>query len=154
MSWALSFVALIGVGLIFFVLTRNEKTITPTQDTLLHNNNSAPMQPSIPGLTTEILTKGTGEAVKKGQTIVVDYTGKLIDGTVFDSSIPRGTPFTLHLGAGEVIPGWDLGIVGMQVGEERRLTILPALAYGPDGISGVIPPNATLVFDVTLRAIR
>lgn len=112
------------------------------------------MEQNIPGLTMLTITEGSGEGAKSGQTVVVDYTGTLTDGTVFDSSIPRGQPFTVHLGKGEVIRGWDLGIVGMKVGEVRKLTIAPELAYGKDGFPGVIPPNATLIFEVTLRAIK
>ncbi len=112
------------------------------------------MTATIPGLTIEILTPGSGAPIAKGQVAVVDYTGSLTNGEVFDSSIPRGQPFSVNLGSGEVIQGWDLGIVGMQVGEVRRLTIAPELGYGASGFPGVIPPNATLVFEVTLRAIK
>lgn len=106
------------------------------------------------GLTIETLVEGTGISALSGQTVTVDYTGMLTDGTVFDSSIPRGEPFTVHLGSGEVIQGWDLGLVGMKVNEKRKLTIAPELAYGKSGFPGVIPPNATLVFEVTLRSIQ
>jgi FKBP-type peptidyl-prolyl cis-trans isomerase len=102
----------------------------------------------------EILTTGTGEGAVEGQTLLVDYTGMLTDGTVFDSSIPRGQPFEVHLGRKEVIEGWELGLSGMKVGEKRKLTIPPELAYGEDGFPGVIPKNATLIFEVTLRAIN
>ncbi len=106
------------------------------------------------GVTVEIKKEGTGEAVKSGQTAVVHYTGMFTDGKVFDSSIPRGAPFPVNLGRGEVIKGWDLGLVGMKVGEQRRLTIPPTLGYGANGAGGIIPPNATLVFDVELLEIR
>ncbi len=106
------------------------------------------------GLKIETLTRGSGPGAKTGDTVSVDYTGSFTDGKVFDSSIPRGEPFTLTLGAGQVIKGWDQGIVGMQVGETRKLTIPPELAYGTRGYPGAIPPNSTLVFEVTLKAIK
>lgn len=102
----------------------------------------------------KILNEGAGTEAQNGQTIQVHYTGKLTNGTVFDSSIPRGTPFSLKLGAGQVIPGWELGLLGMKVGEKRELTIPSQLAYGKDGFPGVIPPNATLIFEVELLAIE
>lgn len=110
------------------------------------------------GMTIETTQQGTGEAIVNGQFAVMDYTGKLTDGTVFDSNVDpkfgHVEPFQFPLGAGRVIKGWDQGVLGMKVGESRILTIPADLAYGPDGIPGAIPPNATLVFDVTLRAIK
>lgn len=106
------------------------------------------------GVKVEITKEGTGEGAKNGQTVVVHYTGMFTDGKVFDSSIPRGQPFPVKLGAGMVIAGWDKGLVGMKVGEKRRLTIPPELGYGAAGAGGVIPPNATLVFDVELLKIQ
>ncbi len=130
----------------------SEKVTAPVTPT--SSSSPSSMTATIPGLTIEILTPGSGAPIAKGQVAVVDYTGSLTNGEVFDSSIPRGQPFSVNLGSGEVIQGWDLGIVGMQVGEVRRLTIAPELGYGASGFPGVIPPNATLVFEVTLRAIK
>lgn len=97
---------------------------------------------------------GTGTEAKAGDTVSVQYTGTLTDGTVFDSSIPRGEPITFTLGVGQVIQGWDQGIAGMKVGGKRHLVIPPELAYGSQAVGGVIPANATLVFDVELVAVN
>jgi len=106
------------------------------------------------GVQIDELTPGDGPAARRGQQVSVHYTGWLTDGTKFDSSHDRGQSFDFRLGAGEVILGWDDGIVGMQVGGKRRLTIPPNLAYGRRGMRGIIPPNATLVFEVDLVAVQ
>ena len=98
--------------------------------------------------------EGSGDRANIGMLVSVHYTGKLEDGTVFDSSIPRGQPFTFTLGAGQVIEGWDLGVEGMTVGEKRNLVIPPHLGYGVRGAGATIPPNATLVFDVELLEVK
>lgn len=97
---------------------------------------------------------GTGAQAEAGKTVSVHYTGKFQDGKVFDSSISRGEPITFPLGQGRVIKGWDEGIVLMKVGDKAQLIIPPELAYGERGAGGVIPPNATLVFDVELVAVK
>jgi peptidylprolyl isomerase len=99
------------------------------------------------------LTTGTGESPKTGQTVVVDYTGWLTDGTQFDSSIDRGEPISFVLGEGNVIPGWDEALATMKVGGKRQLVIPPELGYGDQG-SGTIPPGATLIFEVELKEIK
>ena len=99
--------------------------------------------------------EGTGEQRSKtGDTLAVHYTGKLIDGTKFDSSVDRGTPFEFVIGKGMVIEGWEKGMLDMKVGEKRTLTIPSDMGYGARGAGGVIPPNATLIFDVELIAIK
>ena len=105
------------------------------------------------GLKYDDTVVGTGATATKGQTVSVHYTGWLIDGDKFDSSKDRNDPFEFALGAGHVIRGWDEGVQGMKVGGTRRLTIPPQLGYGAQGAGGVIPPNATLIFEVELLAI-
>jgi len=97
---------------------------------------------------------GTGTQAAAGKVVSVHYTGKFQDGKVFDSSMPRGEPITFPLGKGNVIRGWDEGIALMKVGGKAQLIIPPNLAYGEKGAGGVIPPNATLVFDVELVSIK
>ncbi|HVM33319.1 MAG TPA: FKBP-type peptidyl-prolyl cis-trans isomerase [bacterium] len=106
------------------------------------------------GLQYQILQPGDGPVAKAGQTVSVHYTGWLTDGTKFDSSVDRGQPFQFTLGAHQVIAGWDEGVAGMKVGEKRKLTIPSNLGYGAQGAGGVIPPNATLVFDVQLLGVQ
>ncbi|RUM94876.1 MAG: FKBP-type peptidyl-prolyl cis-trans isomerase [Thiothrix sp.] len=105
------------------------------------------------GLKYEELAIGEGAMAEKGQTVVVHYTGWLEDGTKFDSSLDRNTPFDFSLGAGQVIKGWEEGVVGMQVGGKRKLTIPSELGYGSRGAGGVIPANATLIFEVELLEV-
>ncbi len=106
------------------------------------------------GLEIQELKVGEGAEAKPGKTVDVHYTGWLLDGTKFDSSVDRGQPFSFRLGAGEVIQGWDEGVAGMKVGGKRKLRIPAALGYGARGAGGVIPANATLLFDVELLGVR
>lgn len=125
---------------------------------LVSNNGTSKtitMEPQQTELGIEVIEEGTGPAAQAGDEVAVHYTGTLTDGTVFDSSISRGVPITFVLGQGRVIQGWELGILGMKVGEKRTLTIPPQLGYGATGTpGGPIPPHATLIFDVELVAIN
>lgn len=114
------------------------------------NNSKKPM-----GLEIKTTQEGSGDRViKSGDTITVHYTGKLTDGTKFDSSVDRGTPFTFQIGQGMVIQGWEQGFIGAKVGEKRILTIPSELGYGSRGAGASIPPNATLIFDVEVISIK
>ena len=105
------------------------------------------------GLKYEDLVEGAGPEAQAGQQVSVHYTGWLTDGSKFDSSVDRNQPFQFALGRGMVIRGWDEGVAGMKVGGRRKLTIPPQLGYGARGAGGVIPPNATLVFEVELLQV-
>lgn len=100
------------------------------------------------------LREGSGDPAVNGDTVSVHYTGKLEDGQTFDSSLERGEPINFILGAGQVIRGWEIGVLGMKIGEKRRIVIPPELAYGEEGVPGVIPSNAVLVFEVELMAVE
>jgi hypothetical protein len=137
-------------GKIFFPEGMNIEEVTKQMADIKANNNQNQGQTQ---LLTEVVTEGTGDVVvESGDSITVDYTGTLEDGTEFDSSVGK-TPFTFTIGQGTVIPGWDQGLLGMKVGEERKLIIPSDLAYGASG-SGSIPPNATLIFTVKLISIN
>lgn len=106
------------------------------------------------GLKYQDLTTGTGDEAEKGDTVSVHYDGRLTDGTKFDSSRDRDQPFSFKIGAGQVIKGWDEGVAGMKVGGVRKLIIPADLGYGANGVPGVIPGDATLIFEVELLAIK
>ena len=130
---------------------QQEEQNNPTQDQQQNNN---PSSFDIQSMKVEILQQGSGDGAKTGDTVAVDYVGTLTDGTKFDSSIDRGTPFSFKLGQNSVIQGWELGIVGMKVGEKRKLTIPPELAYGDQAVGGVIPAKSTLIFEVDMLKIN
>lgn len=115
---------------------------------------SSPEEEMTSELVIEDLAIGSGTEVKEGDRVAVHYTGTFSDGRVFDSSRERNTPFTFTVGRGDVIKGWDVGIPGMYLGGRRRLTIPPQFAYGSQGMGDVIPPNATLVFEIEVLGIN
>lgn len=109
---------------------------------------------SASGLEYVVLAEGEGDRPTRGARIAAHYTGWLTDGRKFDSSKDRGKPFEFAVGTGQVIKGWDEALLDMRVGERRKLTLPPHLAYGSRGAGGVIPPNATLIFEVELVEVR
>jgi FKBP-type peptidyl-prolyl cis-trans isomerase len=135
---------LIAVGVYFL--------IQPKSSTNQNQQTSSSFD--IQGMKVEILKQGTGEGAKAGDNISVNYVGTFPDGTKFDSSIDRGAPFPYTLGQNQVIQGWELGILGMKVGEKRKLTIPPELAYGAAGRPPIIPQNATLIFEIDMLSIN
>lgn len=161
----IGFTVLVGISTIAIVLilnyTNKPKNIntfsdnpkTPVAEPLpiVENNN---MQENVTELKIEDLVVGTGAEAVSGKEISVHYTGTLTNGTKFDSSKDRGTPFEFTLGAGQVIQGWDKGFAGMKVGGKRKLIIPSDMGYGAQGAGGVIPPNATLVFEVELLDVK
>lgn len=127
------------------------------QNTTKHEGTKMMRQKTDSGLMYEVIQEGSGESPQKGHHVTVHYTGWLDDngkpGAKFDSSVDRGQEFTFIVGIGQVIKGWDEGVLSMKVGEKRRLIIPSQLAYGTQGAGGLIPPNATLIFDVELLKV-
>ncbi len=138
-----------AVGYFIFGRSNVQSTEMKKQQT----NNSQGSISTITQMKVEELVVGTGKEVKKGDSIVIHYKGTLLDGSTFDSSYTRGQPFETQIGVGQVIKGWDEGVVGMKVGGKRRLTIPPLLGYGDRAI-GPIPANSTLIFEVELIDVK
>ena len=155
-------IAVAAVLLIAGVLkARTGDTPPPVTTQAATSPPAVPAQSSNQGLKMTDVKQGTGAEAVTGKTVVVHYTGWLYDesapenkGKKFDSSRDRGDPFDFPLGAGHVIKGWDQGVAGMKVGGQRTLVIPPEMGYGARGAGGVIPPNATLVFDVELLDVK
>ncbi len=131
-----------------------QQTGTTTANTTAPAAQTAAESTAATALKMEDLKVGTGAEAVAGKTVSVHYTGWLTDGKKFDSSLDRGQPFEFQLGAGQVIQGWDKGVAGMKVGGKRKLTIPSDMGYGARGAGGVIPPNATLVFEVELLGVK
>ena len=150
----LGILAILILGIAGFVLSLDKTpTVTDSQATKQEVNNQQTQQIEImpvDELKIEDTIIGEGKEAIAGKVVSVHYTGTLVDGTKFDSSVDRGTPFQFTLGAGQVIKGWDQGVLGMKVGGKRTLIIPSDLAYGPTGRPGTIPPSATLIFDIEL----
>ena len=143
-EWVAVVVAVFVVGF-FFIFGQ-------TLISIFTNTNTQRAMVQTPQVSIQDTVIGGGDAAAPGDQVVVNYTGRFVDGTVFDSSITRGEPFQFVLGAGQVIKGWDQGIVGMRVGGKRTLSIPPELAYGANDY-GPIPGNSTLIFDVELLKV-
>ncbi len=152
-------IVIIACAAVFFIIKRtNPATMTNNQTNPIEVNQTVVDASSTPDVASNVLMtvtkEGSGDVVKNGDVVVVNYTGYLADGTKFDASADHGSTFRFTLGAGQVIPGWDIGLSGMKKGESRRIVIPPAYAYGAAGIPGAIPENATLTFDVDLVDIN
>lgn len=134
----------------YLMLSNGNNGAIPTENQTASQNSNFEIQ----GMKVQVLAQGSGSAAKTNDSVTVNYVGTLADGTKFDSSVDRNAPFTFPIGQERVIKGWDLGVVGMKVGEKRKLIIPPDLAYGPNGFPPVIPQNATLTFEVELLKIN
>lgn len=145
-------IALIGIIVLIIIILITVIMISPNKETTSGEDDLDSFD--IEGVRIDVLKKGAGIEAKRMDMVTVHYTGWLESGEKFDSSLDRGEPFSFILGAGQVISGWDIGVIGMKVGEKRRLTIPSDLAYGDTGIpGGPIPPKATLIFEVELLQI-
>lgn len=157
-------VGIVTFGIVYVLNYKNKNTsfyqttdTTSTKEVVAESSpvsNNKKMQGDVTELKIEDITVGTGAEAVAGKEISVHYTGTLTNGTKFDSSKDRGTPFEFTLGAGQVIQGWDQGFAGMKVGGKRKLVIPPNMGYGAQGAGGVIPPNATLIFEVELLDVK
>jgi len=130
------------------------KLILKTLLNINYKNSMAEEVTTQSGLKYTDLTEGTGASPEKGKLVTVHYTGMFEDGKKFDSSVDRNQPFQFVIGKGQVIAGWDEGVISMKIGGKRKLVIPPDLAYGSQGAGGVIPPNATILFDVELIDVK
>lgn len=145
---AIIIIAIIVVVLLAIYLILGGLGTNPTDNTSKTTQNTLSA-----GLKVQVIKEGSGVGAKTGDMVTVHYTGTLENGTKFDSSVDRNTPFAFILG-GKVIKGWNEGVVGMKVGETRKLTIPPDLAYGANGVPPVIPPNSTLIFEIQMLKIN
>jgi len=165
---AVALAVIVAGGLLFFggnvfapfaPTTATDNSIAPLDLSTEASSMNTDQSPAIPAtlpttLTITDVTVGTGTEATSGSTVSVNYVGMLPDGTVFDASDKHGGAFSFALGAGQVIKGWDMGVAGMKVGGKRQLIIPADLAYGNQAVGGVIPANATLIFDVELVEVK
>jgi len=148
----------IVVGGLIFITIKGDNSSVPNGAVGQEEETNNMQNGAEDGVKVVVLKEGTGTEAKAGDTVSMNYTGSLVDGTVFDSNVdPKFNhvePFIFTLGTGQVIKGWDVGVAGMKVGEKRTLAISPEFGYGATGAGGIIPPNATLNFEVELLAIN
>lgn len=147
----LAIILLIVVIFAVYLIIKPKETVAPTH---LGASISDNLNNKMNELQIEVLKEGTGVESKNGDSLTVDYKGMLENGTKFDASADHGQPFTFILGAGQVIQGWDKGLLNMKAGEKRKLTIPSGLAYGDHSVGNIIPANATLIFEVELLKIN
>jgi FKBP-type peptidyl-prolyl cis-trans isomerase len=144
-------IILIVISAIIYFWPKQKQSNQPMEN---QNNEQSLNTYDIQGMKVEILKEGAGSEAKKGDNVLVHYTGTLINGKKFDSSVDRGEPFPFTLGQNKVIQGWELGVLGMKLGEKRRLTIPPQLGYGSQAVGDIIPANSTLIFEVEMVGIN
>jgi FKBP-type peptidyl-prolyl cis-trans isomerase len=147
-------IACIIIPIFFILISKNNQVEEDTFELTFIDQNKEENNNMEQELKVEVLKEGAGEEAKNGDNVSVHYVGILENGTKFDSSIDIGEPFSFNLGAGQVIKGWDLGVLGMKIGEKRKLIIPSDLAYGDDGMPNAIPPKSTLIFEVELLGIN
>lgn len=153
-------IVLLFIGFLIYITVNRKSEINDTTANALSGVDANNMENTkqVEGVKVTILQAGYGDVAKSGDTVAMNYTGRLVDGTTFDSNVDpkfgHMQPFVFTIDAGMVIKGWDVGVAGMKIGEKRNLVIEPAYAYGERGAGGIIPPNATLSFDVELLAIK
>jgi len=151
---ALVAIAAVSIAALSACTKKSAETTSATTENTAASTATTDAAKAEADLKIENIKEGTGAEAVNGKQVSVHYTGTLTDGKKFDSSVDRGQPFKFVLGAGQVIRGWDLGVAGMKVGGKRKLTIPPELGYGERGAGGVIPPNATLLFEVELLEVN
>ncbi len=159
-QWIAVTVALVVIAIFYFtgenLVSFFNSQVSPSEEQNINSMNTTDesFSSSVAGYEATDIVVGTGAEAVPGKLVTVNYSGAFTDGKVFDSSYGRGVPFQFTLGAGQVISGWDKGVAGMKVGGKRRLVLPSDLAYGPNGVPGAIPPNATLVFEVELLKVE
>jgi FKBP-type peptidyl-prolyl cis-trans isomerase len=151
---ALVAIAAVSIAALSACTKKSAETTSATTENTAASSATTDAAKAESDLKIENVKEGAGAEAVNGKQVSVHYTGTLTDGKKFDSSVDRGQPFKFVLGAGQVIRGWDLGVAGMKVGGKRKLTIPPQLGYGERGAGGVIPPNATLLFEVELLEVN